>query len=111
MTVEKLTVLPAGSNFVTYTPPNPFAGCNGFTSGYWELLPADPLTYTLPCASRRGGLMELAALTVGSELPTKVDQTSAVPAGLIFARKPRFKQNVLGGQGVVLYAPAVTGKS
>src|ERR1022692_639713 len=113
MTVEKSIVLPVGSYFVTYTPPKPFAGCNGFTRGYSVLLPAIPLTYTLPAASMRGGLMVLAELRVGSgsPVPTKVAQTSALPAGLSFARKPRFMQLPAEGQGVVLFAPAVAGKS
>src|SRR5215467_14796488 len=102
MTVEKQTVLPVGSNIVTYTPPNPFAGCNGFTSGYCVLLPADPLTYTLPCASRRGGLMELAALRFGlTGFPKNVAQTNALPSGSTLARNARFRHEVVVGQGAV----------
>ena len=43
--------------------------------------------------------------------PTKVAQTSALPAGLSLARKPRFWQLLAEGQGVELFAPAVAGKS
>src|SRR5450755_2304742 len=113
MTVEKYIVLPVGSYTVTYTPPKLFAGCNGFTSGYSMLLPAIPLTYTLPTASRRGGLIVLAELRVGPgvPVPTKVAQTSALPAGLSLARKPRFMQLLAAGQGAELFAPAVAGKS
>src|ERR1700733_2914042 len=112
MTVEKSIVLPVGSYSVTYTPPKPFAGCNGFTSGYSVLLPAIPLTNTLPDASRRGGLMVLAELSVGFvTVPTKVAQTSALPAGLSLARKPRFWQLPAEGQRIESFAPAVAGKS
>src|ERR1700683_3556411 len=113
MTVENSIVLPVGSYFVTYTPPKPLAGCKGFTRGYSILLPAIPLTYTLPAASRRGGLMVSAALLAGppGPVPTKVAQTSALPAGLSLARKPRFMQLPAEGQGVVLFAPGVAGKS
>src|ERR1700722_5152437 len=96
MTVEKSTVLPVGSNLVTSTPPKLFAGCNGFTDGTWLLLPAAPLIYTLPFASRRGALMESTALRSGRVPPMKVAQTSALPAGLIFARNARFWHKVKG---------------
>ena len=42
MTVEKYIVLPVGSYIVTYTPPKPFAGCNGFTERIFGVVTRNP---------------------------------------------------------------------
>src|SRR5580700_7089311 len=111
MTVEKSIALPVGLYIVTYVPANSLAGCNGFTSGNSMPSPATPATYTLPFESRRGGLIVSAALRLGFVgFPPTVAHTSALPAGLSFARKFRFSHKV-EGHGAVSYAPAVTGKS
>src|SRR5580698_10507710 len=110
MLVENSTVLPVGSYFATNTPPNPFPGCKGFTSGKSLVVFSRPLTYTLPAASKRGGAMMATSPAQQFGLaPTRVDQTRPLPRGFILVRKPVFWQPVVALQELGVFT--VTGKS